>query len=672
MTSGTPHFKKNGYRASRWHRAIACFGLSAVAVVLTTITPSGEPLHPISITAQAAEPQASETQATETQPAAAESPSEPDAAPAVEPLVAPGLSLDLPSLRDFLPSDASGILTEPVYLDGHPVFVVAALELGDRNLPGGTPSALEVRVNAIESQLRQIVATDLDLDTLQIASEYVEGEGVFVLRANYGVGDNSETATSNYLLTVNELDAQANGVDDLETWANELTEIIEDAVLRADQERQPDALRRQISIASGILMMMIAVSFAVAFFQQRAKQKYRFITARRDADAQEMAAAADTANPTEMTTALLQRQMENRQQHNVTEIQRRLLQFAQVGIWGAGSLIILGLFPYTRRIQPLILNWNWIKFPIYILLILFGTYVAIRTSDVLVDRFFMVLQGGASIGAEAPQRLALRFSTFSRVAKSIMAVLLVSFGIVASLAVVGIEIAPLLAGAGIIGLGISFASQSLIKDIINGFLILFEDQYGVGDVIIVGEVAGFVENMNLRITQLRNEEGRLITVPNSEIRIVQNLSKEWSRVDLTVTIAHNSNLEQALTVIDDVAQEMSRDRHWRSLILEPPLLLGIDQLDHVGSLVRLWIKTQPLKQWDVAREYRRRLKLALDNAGISIGVPQQSLVFRNDLRLASELAEEMNNTDSGKPNGGGFTHTEPRPSDSTNPFRLDN
>ncbi|NJO49363.1 MAG: mechanosensitive ion channel family protein [Leptolyngbyaceae cyanobacterium RM2_2_4] len=417
---------------------------------------------------------------------------------------------------------------------------------------------------------------------------------------------------------------------------------------------------------------MIALSFALSIFQQRAKQKHRFIAARRDADAQEMSAAADTANPTEMTTALLQRQMHNRQQHNLNEIQRRLLQLGQTLIWGGGTLIILGLFPYTRWVQPLILDWNWIKFPLYIILTLFGTYVAIRASDVLIDRFFLVLQSGTSFGAEASQRLALRFSTFSRVAKSIIAVLLVGSGIITSLAVVGIEVAPLLAGAGIIGLGISFASQSLIKDIINGFLILFEDQYGVGDVIIVGDVAGLVENMNLRITQLRNEEGRLITIPNSEIRIVQNLSKEWSRVDLTITIANNANLDQALKVIDDVAQTMSHDRHWRSLILESPLLLGVDKLDHIGAMIRLWIKTQPLKQWDVAREYRRRLKLALDEAGIAIGVPQQSLVFKSDLRLAGELAEGLNDDEDGKEANGGFTHTESRSSESTNPFHLDN
>jgi small conductance mechanosensitive channel len=190
---------------------------------------------------------------------------------------------------------------------------------------------------------------------------------------------------------------------------------------------------------------------------------------------------------------------------------------------------------------------------------------------------------------------------------------------------------PLLAGAGIIGLAISLASQNLLRDIINGFLILMEDQYGVGDVIVVDEVAGLVESMNLRITQLRNEEGRLITIPNSQIAIVQNLSKEWSRVDIMIPVSHTSDINEALELIEQVAEDMRDDPKWKALILEPPLLLGVDNLDHVGATVRIWIKTLPLKQWEVAREYRRRLKIAFDQSGVNIGVPQQSLHLHSTL-----------------------------------------
>ncbi|WP_416666108.1 mechanosensitive ion channel family protein [Egbenema bharatensis] len=219
--------------------------------------------------------------------------------------------------------------------------------------------------------------------------------------------------------------------------------------------------------------------------------------------------------------------------------------------------------------------------------------------------------------------------------KGIAGSVIVAIGALTALSVLGLDLAPLLAGAGIVGLAITLASQGVLGDIINGFLILLEDQYGVGDVIIVGEVAGFVESMNLRITQLRNEEGRLITIPNREITIVQNLSKEWSRVDIMIPISHTSDLDQALSLVKQTADDMRSEPSWRDFILEPPSLLGVDQLDHVGATVRIWIKTLPLKQWEVAREYRRRLKFAFDKAGINIGVPQQSLQVQSALPIVN-------------------------------------
>ncbi|KAM3108935.1 mechanosensitive ion channel family protein, partial [Phormidesmis sp. 146-33] len=232
---------------------------------------------------------------------------------------------------------------------------------------------------------------------------------------------------------------------------------------------------------------------------------------------------------------------------------------------------------------------------------------------------------------EDSQRLALRFSTFSRVVKSLSAIVLLSIGVLTALSIAGIEVMPLLAGAGIIGLGISLASQNLIKDVINGFLILMEDQYAVGDVIQVGKASGLVESMNLRITQLRNAEGRLITIPNSAITIVENLSKDWSRVDLAIVISYSTNLDNAIAAIEKVGQDMSRDPAWKTQILEPPEVLGADDLDSTGVTLRVWIKTQPLQQWKVGREYRRRLKFALDEEGIEIGVPQQAFSVKGSL-----------------------------------------
>ena len=152
------------------------------------------------------------------------------------------------------------------------------------------------------------------------------------------------------------------------------------------------------------------------------------------------------------------------------------------------------------------------------------TYVIIRCSYVLIDRFTFAIASNYLLTPEANWRLQLRVSTISGVAKGVATAAWVIVGVLVALAAIGVNIAPLLAGAGIIGVALSLASQNLIKDALNGFFIIVEDQYAVGDIIGVGEFSGLVENMNLRITQLRDAEGRLVTIPNSEIKMVANFS----------------------------------------------------------------------------------------------------------------------------------------------------
>jgi len=182
----------------------------------------------------------------------------------------------------------------------------------------------------------------------------------------------------------------------------------------------------------------------------------------------------------------------------------------------------------------------------------------------------------------------------------------------------------------------ALASQNLIKDAINGFLIILEDQYALGDVIAVGNVTGLVEKLNLRITQLRDAEGRLITIPNSEIKIVANLSSRWSRADLSIPVAYQADVDQALKLIETVALDMDKDPQWQEEILETPQVLGVENFSDRGLMIRVWIKTQPLQQWNVSREYRRRLKVAFDQAGIQIPFPQQAIWVNEAQSLKSE------------------------------------
>lgn len=425
-----------------------------------------------------------------------------------------------------------------------------------------------------------------------------------------------------YLMTVTSEDAGLRQVD-MSTSANQIADSLKEDLQQARQERQTQFLIDQGKIAGATALAMIIMSSAVYGWQRRSRKKSDSVTSQ---------AQNELFNSPTLTTAQpITTQLNQQQVRHLEEAKRRLFQLTQAGIWGGGSFFILGLFPYTRGFQVAILTAA--QFPLRLGVVLLVTYVAVRLSYALIDRFSSTLiRSTVFITPEDSARLQLRVSTFSGVTKSIATAICVGVGFLLALVSLGIDIVPLLAGASLVGVAVSLASQNLIKDAINGFLIILEDQYALGDVINVGNVGGLVENLNLRMTQVRDSEGRLITIPNSEIKVVANLSSRWSRADLTIPIAYQADTEEALKLIKTVADKMNQELQWRSQILESPQVLGIDQFGDRGLIIRVWIKTQPLKQWDVAREFRRRLKIALDEAGISISVPQQA-IWVNDPEL---------------------------------------
>ncbi len=539
--------------------------------------------------------------------------------------------LDWEEIERFLIPGSSlseEIVTDAVRFDGRKLFLVAVTAVNSKNGQQDTATALEERIQAIEKSLNRIAESNFDPATLQVTAEINQESGLPIIYVN-----------NQYLMTVTTLDAGISGISPA-TRAKELTQIVKDALLRAKQERQPKYLRQQGLVAAGMALAIVLGSWGMTYWQQRLKSRREIILA-------QLSTEVSTTSPSDVppnstTLAVVQEQMTRRQQSNLLDLQRRLLQVGQLALWGGGTFLLLGVFPHSRWLQPLILST--LNGPLKVLGIGVGTSVAIRTSAVLLDRFFQALKDDELLSPKTSKRYALRVFTFSLVFKRTVAIVLIGIGVLLSLSAIGVNVAPLLAGAGIIGLAISFASQNLIKDVINGFLILFDDQYAVGDVIVVGNVGGLVENMNLRITQLRNDEGRLITIPNSQITIVQNLSKHWSRVDLKIYVAWDTDLNQALDAIAKVGLEMNHERVWHQKFLEPPEILGVDELNHTGMMIRVWIKTQPLEQWNVAREYRRRLKLAFAQQGIAIGVPQHSIWLRSSLNLTNKSFDDDNDS----------------------------
>jgi moderate conductance mechanosensitive channel len=191
-----------------------------------------------------------------------------------------------------------------------------------------------------------------------------------------------------------------------------------------------------------------------------------------------------------------------------------------------------------------------------------------------------------------------------------------------------IDIGPILAGAGILGLAVSFGAQSLVKDVISGFFILFENQFAIGDVIEVAGRSGVVEKMTLRVVVLRDGEGVMHVVPNGEIKVVSNKTRGWSRAVVDVGVPYEENVDRALEILRDEAAQFSTDKSWGSQLDGPVEVLGVESLDDSAVVLRTMLRTQPGSQWTVAREFRRRIKNRFDKETLDIPYPQRRVHVR--------------------------------------------
>ena len=419
------------------------------------------------------------------------------------------------------------------------------------------------------------------------------------------------------LFTVTNPDAKAYDVGVL-IRAKQIKLEIEQGLVLALKERSPQYIRKNLIFGISIGIFIWLNNFPLTFGIHKLRK------------------IADRLAPSTSFKSLpLAEQLARRQRWNISEIVYFLLQLVRAVMWAGGSLYVLNLFPQTRIVPFLLIAV--LRIPFRISLVGLLTYFLIRLSYLLIAKLSAAAISSQSVSLNINQRGKLRINTTRRILRSTITVIWTISGILLAFWVNGVNLAPILTGAGILGLGLSLASQNLIKDAINGFIIIWDDRYAVGDIVDIGEVSGLVENINLRITQLRDAEGRLITVPNSAVEIVANRSSQWSRADLTIPVAYQTDIDRALDVINQVATLMTQNPNWQSRIWEFPNILGVEQFSDRGILIRVWIKTEPLKQWEVAREFRRRVKIAFDQAGIPIPVPQQQILL--DKRKISSQPE---------------------------------
>src|SRR5881397_1660499 len=243
--------------------------------------------------------------------------------------------------------------------------------------------------------------------------------------------------------------------------------------------------------------------------------------------------------------------------------------------------------------------------------VLIAAYIILKLIDSALNRLRLLIPSSDVLGGA---RVEQRTATLRQIIRSVTKAILILVVVLTISSELGFNIGPVLASAGIVGLAVGFGAQSLVKDVISGFFILFEDQFGVGDVAKIGDFSGVVERMTLRATVLRNLEGQVYVVPNGNIQHVTVMTKEWARAVLDVTVPYQEELSRVFDVLQKTGTRLAQD--WPDRVLEQPSVLGVEKLDNSGVTIRSIVKTPPFKQPDVLREWRRRVKEEFDRAGI--------------------------------------------------------
>ncbi len=216
-----------------------------------------------------------------------------------------------------------------------------------------------------------------------------------------------------------------------------------------------------------------------------------------------------------------------------------------------------------------------------------------------------------------------RLRTLAVLLKSVLRYIVYFAALLQVLVVLGVDTTSFLAGAGILGLAVGFGAQSLVKDVITGFFLLFEDQFSIGEYVEMAHVAGTVEEMGLRSTKIRDLSGVLHTIPNGSITTTSNWSRGNMRALVEVSVAYEEDVEEVLQILENVCQKMAQEM---DMIKEGPRVLGVSKLGESEVSILVWAKTTPMNQWSVEREIRKRVKQAFDEAGVEIPYPRRVLV----------------------------------------------
>lgn len=276
---------------------------------------------------------------------------------------------------------------------------------------------------------------------------------------------------------------------------------------------------------------------------------------------------------------------------------------------------------------PILVAWGLAasQTALKIVVIFIAGYVAVRIIRMVLARLAELLVRARERAEESPGAARMRVETLTGVLRTIAVGLIWAVVVVMSLDQLGLAIGPILAGAGIVGVAVGFGAQNLVRDVISGFFIILENQVRVGDVAVVNGTGGVVETITFRTIVLRDLSANVHVFPNGSITTLSNLTKGWSAYVMDIGVAYKEDTDRVVEVMRKVDEELRTDPEYSLFLLEPIEILGVDNFADSAVVIKARLKTQPIRQWAVGREYRRRLKKAFDAAGIEIPFPHRTL-----------------------------------------------
>jgi small conductance mechanosensitive channel len=533
----------------------------------------------------------------------------------------PGISISTPG-----PNAAAALDTlyasAPVVIDGVTLFRIVVPSTGNAQ------QSIAVRSNTVSLAIDQALAetehdggtrTIYDPATTQIQIAKLNGQIVLQL-----VDEHHRDGLT--LVTVTTADADYRRVS-VDVLAQQWQSILEGAIVHALDIRQPDIQERNanrvLRVVGGLIAITIGVFFLSAFLSRRITAAGEALAARNAeleaARSEKAATAPDTpAGESDQRTILGLLVLRIDPQKKLTLL--RALRFIAIGLgvlaWFVAIAWGLLQFPQTAPSGHVFLH-NGLS----VAVIWIGALLLDRVLTIMVDRLPTLWELRAFGTAEDQQRQLLRAPTIARALAGFKSFVLFFVALLATMTQLGIPVGSVVTIGGVAAIAVSLAAQNLIRDVVSGFLVLIEDQFVVGDFVTINGNRGSVERLTLRMVQIRDATGSLVTVSHSAATQVINHSRNWSRVDYEISVDPASNVGFAISLLRQQIADLESDPEWKDAIVEPAEWIGIDNISRDGAVVRARIKTAPLRQFALRRELNARVMKAFSSAKIVFGAP---------------------------------------------------